>query len=68
MEHTISVQGMTCGNCKQAVHGALKDLPGVASVEVHLDSGKVDVAYDEDTLTKDDLKEAIEEQGYDVVN
>ncbi|WP_188206617.1 copper chaperone CopZ [Alkalibacillus aidingensis] len=66
MELTLNVQGMSCGHCKQAVQGALKELDGVASVEVHLDSGKVDVTFDEDTIGKEEMKEAIEEQGYDV--
>ncbi|MDQ0352792.1 copper chaperone [Alkalibacillus filiformis] len=68
MELTLNVQGMSCGNCKQAVQNALKNLDGIASVEVHLDSGKVDVSFDEDTVSTEEVKEAIEEQGYDVTN
>ncbi|GAA0464499.1 copper chaperone CopZ [Alkalibacillus silvisoli] len=68
MELTLNVQGMSCGNCKQAVQSALKDLTGIASVEVHLESGKVDVSFDEDTVSTEEVKEAIEEQGYDVTN
>ncbi|PKR78062.1 copper-binding protein [Halalkalibacillus sediminis] len=68
MEITLSVSGMTCGHCKSAVQDALKNLSGVTSVEVHLDSGKVDVVYDDALVSKEDMEEAIEEQGYDVVN
>ncbi|WP_163539585.1 copper chaperone CopZ [Gracilibacillus sp. YIM 98692] len=66
MEKTISVQGMSCGHCKMSVEGALKDLDGVTAAEVNLDAGSVDVTYDDSKVTFDALKEAIEEQGYDV--
>ncbi|TCT19118.1 copper chaperone [Melghiribacillus thermohalophilus] len=67
MEITLNVQGMSCGHCEKAVRGALTALDGVESVTVHLDSGKVDVTYDESKVTKEKMAEAIEEQGYDVV-
>ncbi|MGJ7034636.1 copper chaperone CopZ [Anoxybacillus eryuanensis] len=66
MTITLQVQGMTCGHCKAAVTNALQQLDGVSRVEVHLQEGTVDVEYDETKVSVDKLKEAIEEQGYDV--
>ncbi|WP_110943266.1 copper chaperone CopZ [Virgibacillus senegalensis] len=66
MERTLNVQGMSCGHCKMSVEGALKNLDGVSSAEVNLESGNVNVAYDESKVTLDAMKDAIEEQGYDV--
>ncbi|WP_077596151.1 copper chaperone CopZ [Oceanobacillus kimchii] len=66
MVKTLNVQGMTCGHCKMSVEGALKKLDGVSAAEVNLDAGKVEVAFDESKVNVDDMKEAIEEQGYDV--
>lgn len=66
MEKTLNVQGMTCGHCKMSVEGALKKLDGVSAADVNLESGNVDVTFDESKLTSDAMKEAIEEQGYDV--
>jgi copper chaperone len=66
MTTTLQVQGMTCNHCKMAVTNALQELEGVNRVEVHLDKGTVDVDYDETKVSIDQLKEAIEEQGYDV--
>ena len=66
MEKTLNVQGMSCGHCKMAVEGALKKLDGVSAAEVNLDAAKVDVKYDESKVSFEALKEAIEEQGYDV--
>ncbi|EMT46462.1 copper chaperone CopZ [Anoxybacillus flavithermus] len=63
---TLQVQGMTCGHCKAAVTNALQELDGVSRVEVHLQEGTVDVDYDETKVSVEKLKEAIEEQGYDV--
>ncbi|UOQ47002.1 copper chaperone CopZ [Gracilibacillus caseinilyticus] len=63
---TLQVQGMTCGHCKASVEGALKELKGITTTEVHLDKGTVDVSYEENQVSVDDMKEAIEEQGYDI--
>lgn len=67
MQITLDVRGMTCGHCEKAVKGALEELEGVQGVEVHLDSNRVDVAYDDVYVSKEQMKAAIEEQGYDVV-
>ena len=62
----LNVEGMTCNHCKMAVTKALTELEGVSSVEVHLQEGTVDVDYDETKVNVEKLKEAIEDQGYDV--
>ncbi|MBO8177005.1 copper chaperone CopZ [Aeribacillus pallidus] len=66
MTTTLQVQGMTCGHCKMAVTNALQELDGVKRVEVHLEEGTVDVEFDETKVHLEQLKEAIEDQGYDV--
>jgi copper chaperone len=66
MTTTLQVQGMTCNHCKMAVTNALQELEGVNRVEVHLEKGTVDVDFDETKVSLDKLKEAVEEQGYDV--
>ncbi|WP_068677446.1 copper chaperone CopZ [Oceanobacillus sp. Castelsardo] len=66
MEKTLNVQGMSCGHCKMSVEGALKKLDGVSAAEVNLEAAKVDVTFDESKVNVDAMKEAIEEQGYDV--
>lgn len=67
MQITLQVNGMTCAHCEQAVKGALEELNGIQGSEVDVDSGRVVVMYDDAVVTKQDMKEAIEEQGYDVV-
>ena len=67
MQITLKVSGMTCGHCKQSVNDALSNLEGVQSVEVNLDSGNVDVAYEDSLVSKEQLIEIVEDLGYDVV-
>ncbi|MCQ2008723.1 MAG: copper chaperone CopZ [Sporolactobacillus sp.] len=65
-ERVLEVKGMSCGHCKMAVTGALKQLDGVSAVDVDLTSGKVDVTYDEAKVGFTEMKDAVEDQGYDV--
>ncbi|WP_047982411.1 copper chaperone CopZ [Ornithinibacillus contaminans] len=64
---TLDVRGMTCGHCKMSVEGALNEVEGVSNVEVDLTTGNVTVSYDESKVTLESLRNAIEDQGYDVV-
>lgn len=41
--------------------------PGVTSSEVSLANGNVEVEFDENQVAFNDFKEAIEDQGYDVI-
>lgn len=64
---TISVEGMNCGHCKAAVEGALGKLDGVIKAEVNLAAKNVTVEFDSSKVQEDQLKNEIEEAGYDVV-
>ena len=63
---TLNVSGMSCGHCVSSIEGSVGKLDGVQEVKVHLDSGKVDVAFDQEKLTLNKIKETIDDQGYDV--
>ncbi|MBA4537746.1 copper chaperone CopZ [Bacillus aquiflavi] len=63
---TLNVTGMTCGHCEKAVKNALNTINGVQNVTVYLESGKVEVQYDSQEASVKELKDAIENQGYDV--
>ncbi|KMZ43158.1 copper resistance protein CopZ [Brevibacillus brevis] len=62
---TLNVEGMSCNKCVARIENTLKDLG--AEGKVNLAEKKVDVSYNESNLTLDAVKEAIEDQGYDVV-
>lgn len=57
----ISVGGMTCGACANAVHRALSRLPGVVSAEVDLVGMR---ALARGSAGADDMLAAIEGAGY----
>ncbi|MEK4028448.1 copper chaperone CopZ [Pseudobacillus sp. FSL P4-0506] len=63
---TLKVSGMSCGHCVKAIEGSVGELPGVESVKVALESGKVEVQYDLNKVDLDKIKETIDDQGYDV--
>ncbi|MBY0123717.1 copper chaperone CopZ [Bacillus sp. S/N-304-OC-R1] len=63
---TLQVAGMSCGHCVKAVEGAVGELAGVENVKVDLANGTVDVEYNANKATLDQIKEAIDDQGYDV--
>ncbi|MFC7680455.1 cation transporter [Paenibacillus sp. GCM10028914] len=64
-EVTLSVEGMSCNHCVNSVEGALKNAGMTGTVD--LAAGTVKVEYDETKTTVEQIKEVIEEQGYDVV-
>jgi len=63
---TLNVEGMSCSHCENSVKKAVGALEGVGSVGVDLKSGKVTVEFDPAKVNVDKIKEAIEDQGYDV--
>jgi len=63
---TLSVQGMSCGHCVKAVEGSVGALKGISSVKVDLKAAKVDVEFNDQEVSLNQIKETIEDQGYDV--
>lgn len=67
MEQTVlHVEGMSCGHCSAAVKKAVSAINGVAEVMVDLAGKTVTITHNE-SVTVDNIKSQIEEQGYDVV-
>ena len=59
----LDVQGMSCGSCIAKVTDALKALPGVDAVEVHLTTGRVQVRGNFDQ-GNDPLLSTLQQAGY----
>jgi copper chaperone len=65
MQHaTLQVSGMSCQHCVNSVEKALKQIGAAGRVDLKANS--VAVEFDESKLSLEKVKEAIEEQGYDV--
>ena len=63
----LTVKGMSCGHCVKAVEDSVGALKGVQKVDVQLNDGKVNVAFDSGQVSLEEIKETIDDQGYDVV-
>ncbi|MGT2610492.1 copper chaperone CopZ [Staphylococcus aureus] len=66
-QEILNVEGMSCGHCKSAAKYALNNIDGVTSADVNLENGQVSVQYDDSKVAVSQMKDAIEDQGYDVV-
>lgn len=64
---TLNVEGMSCSHCVNAVTKAVTALEGVSGVNVDLEAKTVTVDFDDAHVSLESIKEAIEEEGYDVV-
>lgn len=64
-EVTFDVPEVSCEHCVNTITGATKQL-GVNTVQVDLPSKKVYLAYDPATVSEQDLKAAIEDEGYNI--
>ena len=62
----LNVEGMSCGHCVKSVEGSVGALNGVNSVKVDLSSASVEVEFNSQVVTLDQIKETIDDQGYDV--
>lgn len=67
MRTEITVVGMTCDHCVNAVTAELSAIAGVNSIEVDLDSGHVSIES-ADELSAHDIAAAIDEAGYSLAS
>lgn len=61
---TLDIAGMTCASCSVTVKTAVKRLDGLVSINVDVDAGQATVTYAGDTLTAEQIAQAISDAGY----
>jgi len=66
-EISLTIGGMHCATCAISVQDALKELPGVRDARVNFALGKATVDYDSSMASESDMKKAVEESGYKVL-
>ncbi len=66
-ETVVTVAGMTCEHCVAAVRDEISKLPGVAGVEVDLETGTVRIAADPPPDLAA-LSAAVDEAGYELAS
>lgn len=65
---TLSVTGMSCMGCVNSVKNLVSALPGIASVEIDLGLGRVEVKHDPAQADAAAIRAAIEDGGYTVAD
>lgn len=64
---TLAVEGMTCGDCEQAIQAAVSKLPGVARCTAsHVEKSAVVALVSDATTSPEDVAETIRKLGYTV--
>ncbi|HEM6576828.1 heavy metal translocating P-type ATPase [Streptococcus suis] len=62
------IQGMTCASCAMTVEKAVGKLVGIEEASVNLATEKLSVSYDEKLLGLEDIRQAVEKAGYQLVD
>lgn len=69
MESTIlKVNGMSCGHCEATVQGAVSKLSGIKKVKASSKKKLVTVKYDTEAVSLSEIKNAIKESGFEVID
>ena len=64
-QRTLEISGMSCSHCVGSVRHALASVKGVEVQDVSI--GKATVRVDPAVVTNEELVDAVEDQGYEVV-
>lgn len=64
MKQKFNVTGMTCSACQARVDKSVNKLEGVREVSVNLLTGSMQVDYDEENLSADNIIQAVIKAGY----
>ncbi|RKX83000.1 MAG: heavy metal translocating P-type ATPase, partial [Spirochaetes bacterium] len=60
----LSIQGMTCSSCANAIEKSVSKIPGVETASVNLAVEKLSVSYDSEMTNLPDIIKTIEDTGY----
>ena len=66
-EISFTIGGMHCATCALTIHDSLMEVPGVADARVNFALGKAVVDYDASLATEGQLRKAVEDAGYKVL-
>ena len=66
VEVTLSVEGMTCDGCENAIKAGVETIEGIAEVESSHEEAWTRVKYDKNQTSMEDIRAKITETGYEV--
>ncbi|WP_067839652.1 heavy-metal-associated domain-containing protein [Amphibacillus sediminis] len=65
METTIlSIEQLSCPSCVRKIESGILRIPGVESVQVKFNAGKVKVTFDASHTNTTEIKHVVEQLGY----
>ena len=62
----FSVEGITCGGCEKSIRNALLANDGVSEATASHETGIVAIEFDDGKIKEAQLKQTIEDAGFDV--
>lgn len=68
MTESLKVEGMTCSYCVSKVETGVQELQGISSINIDMDTEEVQVEFDHNEVSLDQIKQKIEEQGYQILS
>ena len=66
VEVTLSVEGMTCEGCENAIKAGVETLEGIAEVESSFEEAWTKVKYDKNATSLEEIQAKITDTGYEV--
>lgn len=66
MDITLTSNDISCNHCKMTIEGDLSERAGVSHVEVTPENKSIAITFDESVVSEAELRDAIEELGYDL--
>ncbi|MDH7483269.1 MAG: heavy metal translocating P-type ATPase [Spirochaetales bacterium] len=64
---TFALKGMTCAACAAANERAVRKIPGVRLATVNFATEKLEVVYDESSVSPADIAQAVKHAGYEAI-
>lgn len=63
----LQLEPLTCPSCIKKIETKVGKMKGVDEAKVMFNSSKVKATFDEDQVSKDEIKETVEKLGYPVI-
>ena len=63
-ETNLKIEGIHCAGCSTRLEKVLNNLEGVETAKVSLEEKKATIKYNEEKISVENIKEAIEDAGF----
>lgn len=64
----IELDGLVCPMCSSKIENCLKKQKGIENASISYNNSKAKVSFNEEEIFVEEIKEIIEDLGYDVLN